>query len=168
MASVHPVPRPAPPSHDLVALAGFLVASFAVAALGGLATASNVDGWYADADKPSWTPPGSVFGPVWTVLYVVMAVAAWLVWRRGGWAEQSRPLGAYLVQLLVNLAWTPVFFAARETGLALAVIVVLDVAVAVTVVSFWRVRPVAGALLLPYLAWCLFATSLNAGFLWAV
>jgi tryptophan-rich sensory protein len=151
-----------------LALLAFLAASLAVAAGGGLATAGNVDGWYADADKPAWTPPNGVFGPVWTALYAVMAVAAWLVWREGGWVRQRGPLGLYAVQLALNLAWAPVFFAAERPGLALAVIVALDVVLAATVVAFWRVRPPAGALLLPYFGWCLFATSLNAGFLWAV
>jgi tryptophan-rich sensory protein len=169
MAAVHPPAHrhPTPPG-SVVALAGFLAASFAVAALGGLATARNVEGWYAGADKPAWTPPDAVFGPVWTVLYVLMAVAAWLVWQRGGWAAQGRPLTLYAVQLALNLAWTPTFFAAEAIGPALAVIIALDVAVAATALAFRRVRPVAGALLVPYLAWCLFATSLNAGFLWTL
>jgi tryptophan-rich sensory protein len=147
------------------ALVGFLAASLVVAGLGGLATAGNVDGWYADADKPSWTPPDSVFGPVWTTLYVAMAVGAWLVWRHGGLREQRRPLALYAAQLLLNLAWTPTFFAAEQLELALVVIVALDVVLAATLVAFWRVDRAAGALLVPYLAWCLFATSLNAGFL---
>ena len=161
-------PRPRGEARQGLALAGFLAASLVVAALGGLATADGVDGWYAAADKPAWTPPNAVFGPVWTVLYVVMAVAAWLVWREGGWARQHRPLGLYGVQLALNLAWTPVFFAAERLTAALVVIVALDVVLAATVVAFWRVRRAAGALLLPYLGWCVFATSLNAGFLWAV
>jgi translocator protein len=160
--------RPPSRARAGVAFACLVAASFAVAGLGGLATAGNVDGWYADAEKPSWTPPDAVFGPVWTVLYVLMAVAAWLVWLEGGWARQRGPLTLYGIQLALNLAWTPVFFAAERLGLALAVIVALDVVLIATVVAFWRVRPVAGALLLPYLAWCLFATSLNAGFIWAV
>jgi len=161
-------PRPAGEARQGPALVAFLAASLAVAALGGLATAGDVDGWYASADKPSWTPPDAVFGPVWTVLYIVMAVAAWLVWREGGWARQRRPLVLYATQLALNLAWTPVFFAAERLALALAVIVALDLVLAATVVAFWRVRTVAGALPVPYLAWCLFATSLNAGFLLAV
>lgn len=145
-------------------LLGFVALSMAVGGLGSLATAGNVDGWYADAEQPAWTPPDWVFAPVWTFLYVTMAVAAWLVWRRGGFARQRRPLTYYAVQLALNLAWTPVFFAAQEIELALAVIVVLDVVLAATLAAFWRTEPRAGALLVPYLAWTLFATSLNAGF----
>lgn len=168
MAVTHPHRSPATGGGSPLALLAFLAASLAVAVGGGLATAGNVDGWYADADKPAWTPPNGVFGPVWTVLYAMMAVAAWLVWREGGWVRQRSPLGLYVVQLALNLAWAPVFFGLERLGLALAVIVALDVVLAATVGAFWRVRPLAGALLLPYLGWCLFATSLNAGFLWAV
>lgn len=164
MAGVIRHERPDPLPSGL-GLAGFLLASFLVAGLGGLATAGNVDGWYAAADKPAWTPPDAVFGPVWIVLYVAMAVSAWRVWQHGGLRAQRRPLGLYGVQLLLNLAWTPTFFAAEQLELALLVIVALDVVLAATLVAFRRVDRWAGALLVPYLAWCLFATSLNAGFL---
>jgi len=140
---------------SLVWLVGLLVASFAVAALGGIATAGNVDGWYASADKPSFNPPNWLFAPVWTTLYAAMAVAAWLVWRRGG------DLRTWWVQLALNLAWTPVFFAGQWLWPALVVIIALDVAVAVTMVAFWRVSRPAGLLFVPYLAWVLFATALN-------
>jgi len=140
---------------SLVWLVGLLVASFAVAALGGIATAGNVDGWYASADKPSFNPPNWLFAPVWTTLYAAMAVAAWLVWRRGG------DLRTWWVQLALNLAWTPVFFAGQWLWPALVVIIALDVAVAVTTVAFWRVSRPAGLLFVPYLAWVLFATALN-------
>ena len=94
---------------QVLGLLVFLAASALVAGLGGLATANNVNGWYATADKAPWSPPNWVFGPVWTLLYTAMAVAAWLVWRRR--AEGTRPaLTAYAVQLVLNLLWTPVFF----------------------------------------------------------
>ena len=137
-------------------LLGFLAVTFAVAAIGGLSSAGNVDGWYASADKPSFNPPNWLFGPVWTVLYVAMAVAAWIVWRRGG------DLRIWWVQLALNLAWTPTFFAAELLWPAVVVIVALDIAVAVTLVRFWKVSRVAGALFVPYLAWVLYATALNA------
>lgn len=167
MAVTQPHRRPTEAS-SLFGLGVLLAASFAVAALGGIATAGNVDGWYADAEKPSWTPPDAVFGPVWTVLYIAMAVAAWLVWRDGGWRSHRGALTLYGIQLLLNLAWSPTFFAAEQLELAFVVIVALDIVLAATVVAFWSARPAAGAILLPYLGWCLFATSLNAGFLWVV
>lgn len=151
------VDRPRPP----LALLGFLLATFVVAALGGLATAGNVDGWYASADKPPFNPPNWLFGPVWTVLYIAMAVAAWLVWRTADSPTRTRFLQVWWVQLAFNLAWTPTFFAAELLWPAVGVIVVLDVLVALTIVLAWRVSRVAGSLLLPYLAWVLFATALN-------
>ena len=154
---------------QLLGLLGFLAASALVAGLGGLATATNVNGWYAPADKAPWSPPNWVFGPVWTLLYTAMAVAAWLVWRRR--AEETRPaLTAYAVQLVLNLLWTPVFFGLYPVlgtpalWIAFGIIVALAVAVAVTVLYFGPISRTAGLLLLPYFAWVVFASSLN---LWA-
>ena len=154
---------------QLLGLLGFLAASALVAGLGGLATATNVNGWYATADKAPWSPPNWVFGPVWTLLYTAMAVAAWLVWRRR--TAATRPaLTAYAVQLVLNLLWTPVFFGlypvlgTSALWIAFGIIVALAVAVAVTVVYFGPISRTAGLLLLPYLSWIVFAASLN---LWA-
>jgi benzodiazapine receptor len=147
-------------------LAGFLVASFLVAGLGGFSTVDNVDGWYATADKAPWSPPNWLFGPVWTLLYAAMAVAAWLVWRKR--TPKTRPaLTAYAVQLGLNLAWTPVFFGlypalgTAALWLALAIIVALIAAVTVTVLYFGPISRTAGLLLLPYIAWLVFASTLN-------
>ena len=151
---------------QLLGLLVFLAASALVAGLGGLATANNVNGWYATADKAPWSPPNWVFGPVWTVLYTAMAVAAWLVWRSR--AEGTRPaLTAYAVQLVLNLLWTPVFFGLYPVlgtpalWTAFVIIVALTVAVSVTVLHFGPINRAAGLLLLPYLAWIVFASSLN-------
>jgi tryptophan-rich sensory protein len=144
-------------------LAGFLAASASVAVLGGLSAAEAVDSWYQAVDKPAWTPPDAAFGPVWTVLYTGMAVAAWRVWDRHGWAGARRALATYGVQLALNCAWTPVFFGARQVGAGLAVILALDVAVFATILAFRRLDRAAAALLVPYLAWCLYASTVNAG-----
>lgn len=151
---------------QVAALAGFLVASLVVAALGGLASAANVTGWYATADKAPWSPPNGVFGPVWTVLYTAMAVAAWLVWRKR--TNRTRPaMFVYALQLVLNLAWTPAFFALYPTlgtaalWLGLVVILALIAAVAVTVLYFGPISRTAGLLLLPYISWLVFAASLN-------
>lgn len=114
--------------------------------------------WYVSINKPAWNPPSWIFGPVWTALYLMMAAAACLVWRRDGW---RRPLWLYLVQLLLNAAWTPVFFGAREIGWALVVILVLWAAILVTLLAFRQVSRAAGWMLVPYLAWVSFATVLN-------
>lgn len=117
--------------------------------------------WYAGLKKPPWNPPGWIFGPVWTLLYTAMAVAAWLVWRRGGFAGQRRPLSFYLVQLLLNALWSPLFFGLHRPALGLVDIALLWLALLATVRAFWKVRPLAGALLMPYLAWVTFASALN-------
>lgn len=116
--------------------------------------------YYASLDKPPWAPPTWLFGPVWTLLYASIGVAAWLVDRRGG-PGTGRALGLWGVQLVLNAAWTPIFFGLRAPGPALVVIVLMWVAIAATAVVFFRRRTAAGALLLPYLAWVSFATLLN-------
>jgi tryptophan-rich sensory protein len=154
---------------QVVALLLFLGASALVAGLGGLATATHVTGWYATADTAPWSPPNWVFGPVWTVLYTAMAVAAWLIWRSHADGSKAA-LTAYGVQLVLNLLWTPVFFALYPVlgtpalWIAFGIIVALAVAVAVTVVLFGPISRTAGLLMLPYLSWIVFAASLN---LWA-
>ncbi|GAA0628120.1 tryptophan-rich sensory protein [Sporichthya brevicatena] len=135
----------------------------AVAVSGALINAGETDGWYAAADKPPATPPGWLFGPVWSILYTAMAVAAWLVWRAGGFAGARTALGLYALQLALNATWTPVFFGAERLFLGLVVILALDLAILATAVAFRRHSRTAALLLVPYLAWTLFATYLNAG-----
>lgn len=147
---------------SLAVLVLFLVLSFAAAAFG----AQFAPGaWYDQLDKPSFNPPSWVFGPVWTVLYVLIAVAAWLVWDRRAEAAVALPLAAWGVQLVLNALWSWLFFGLERPGLAFAEILVLWLAILATVVLFWRLRPVAGALLIPYLAWVSFAAVLN-GAIW--
>jgi translocator protein len=152
-----------PRKRDIGGLLGFLAASGTVAGIGGRATVDAVRNCYPTLDKPPWTRPNAVFGPVWTVLYAVMAVAAWRIWRQEGFHEARFPLLLYGAQLVANLAWMPIFFGAGQIGTGLAIIVVLDVLVAATLAAFLRRDRIAGLLLVPYLAWCLYATSLNAG-----
>jgi translocator protein len=121
--------------------------------------------WYLALNKPSWHPPAWVFGPVWSTLYVLMAVSAWLVWREGGFARQGRPLTLFLVQLVLNAAWSPLFFGLQRPGVAFVEIIILWLAIAATIVAFRRVHRVAAWLLVPYLAWVSFAAFLN-GTLW--
>jgi len=134
---------------------GFIVITFCAP----LFSVGSMPGeWYAGLVKPSWNPPAWVFGPAWTLLYILMAEAAWLVWRRVGF---SRPLALYFIQLALNAAWTPIFFGAHQLGWALVEIVVLWIAILLTLLSFRRVSPAAGWLLVPYLAWVSIATFLN-------
>ena len=146
---------------DLIALAFFVALCLGIGALGGAVVASSVDTWYADLAKPSFTPPDSVFGPIWAVLYVLMAIAAWRVWRAADRDTRRGPLTLFALQLALTLGWTVVFFGLEKIGAALATIVVLDVGVVVTTLAFRPIDRWAGLLMLPYLAWVAFATVLN-------
>lgn len=120
------------------------------------------DGWYRRIVKPDWTPPDWLFGPVWTTLYLLLGISTYLVVRRFQHPDTPRALVLFFVQLMLNAAWTPLFFGAHRPDLALACIGLLWVTLVAVIVNYWRVRPVAGALQLPYLAWISFATALNA------
>ncbi len=147
-----------------LALVGFLVLCLGVGGLGGWATLQAVVEWYPTLVKPSWQPPSWLFGPVWTVLYIMMAIAAWLVWRVGN-------AGAALVlfggQLLLNLAWSFLFFGARSPGLALLDIGALWLTIAATIFAFALKSRIAAFLMVPYLCWVSFATALN-GAIWTL
>lgn len=145
---------------QVVGLLGWAVVTFLAAALGGRASISAAD-FYAGLALPAWAPPASVFGPVWTVLYALMALAAWLVWRQGGWRAATPALALYLLQLALNVLWSWLFFGWKQGALAFADILLLLVLIVATVVAFHRVRPAAAWLLLPYLAWVAFASALN-------
>jgi translocator protein len=149
---------PTRPAGLALALVGWLALCFGAAAFGGLFMPGD---WYGTLKKPSWNPPGWVFGPVWTTLYLMMAVAAWLVWRQGGWGKQRKPLVIFLVQLVLNAAWTPLFFGLKNPGLAFAEILLLWLAIAATIAVFRRVSRAAAWLLVPYLVWVSFAAALN-------
>ena len=139
----------------------------AVGGLSGFATARGISTWYPTLVKPSFNPPAWVFGPVWTVLYIMMGVAAYLVWLRGVDADGVRAaLAVFVIQLALNGLWSILFFGIRQPGLALVEIIVLLVAIGATIWLFWRVVPAAGVLLLPYWAWVSFATILNASLWW--
>jgi len=143
---------------EVIALIGFVGACFVVAAIGSWFTDPRIEGWYASLRKPDWTPPNWVFGPVWTALYVSMAVAAWLVWRQRGW---RRELALFAGQLVLNMAWSAIFFGARNPAAAFLEILALWVMILATTIFFWRVSSVAGWLMVPYLGWVGFATILN-------
>ncbi|WEN15695.1 tryptophan-rich sensory protein [Rhodanobacter sp. AS-Z3] len=145
---------------QITGLIGWLVLSFIAAAIGAFASVQAAS-FYQQMVQPSWAPPSSVFGPVWSLLYALMGVAAWLVWREGGWRRQRGVLALFIVQLALNALWSWLFFAWHRGALAFGDIVLLWLLIAATLVGFWRVRPLAGALLLPYLCWVSFASALN-------
>jgi benzodiazapine receptor len=146
---------------DLIALAFFVALCLGIGALGGSVVASSIDTWYADLAKPSFTPPDRLFGPVWTALYVLMAIAAWRVWRAADRDTRRGPLTLFALQLALTLGWTVVFFGLQKIGAAVATIIVLDVGVVVTTLAFRPIDRWAGLLMVPYLAWVAFATVLT-------
>lgn len=145
---------------QVVGLMVWLALTFAAAAIGSVASV-NAGDFYANLNRPTWAPPSWVFGPVWSVLYFMQALAAWLVWRERDKRATTLPLALYVAQLAVNAVWSWLFFAWRMGGLAFVDILVLWVLLLATIVTFWRVRPIAGALLVPYLLWVTFAGALN-------
>jgi len=150
-----------PPGRQILGLIVSIVLCFGAAGLGGLVTDPQIPAWYAQLAKPAWTPPNLLFGPVWTALYLCMAVAAWLVWRQGGLAAAKVPLGLFAVQLALNALWPLLFFGLRQPGIAAVEIVLLWAAILATVVAFWNRSRSAALLLIPYLAWVTFAVFLN-------
>lgn len=146
---------------DLLALALLVGICLGIGGLGGAVTASSVTEWYPTLNKPSFNPPNWVFGPVWTTLYAMMGIAAWRVWRSADRDSARGPLAVFALQLAVNLGWSIAFFGLRDPGLAVAVILVLDLLVLATALMFRRIDGLAALLLVPYLAWIAFATVLN-------
>lgn len=147
---------------QIAVLLGFLALSLAFSAMGGAFTASSIASWYPMLVKPSFNPPNWIFGPVWSLLYVMMAVAAWRVWRQVGWRAGGQSLALYLVQLIVNLAWSVLFFGLQRPDLALIDCLLLLVLILFTALSFWRHDNWAAVLMLPYAAWVAFAALLNS------
>jgi benzodiazapine receptor len=152
-------------SRQLFVLLALLVVCFLTALVGAMLTAASVRDWYPTLRKPAWTPPDWVFGPAWTILYLLMALAAWQVWRRAGWAASRTALGLFAVQLVLNAVWSGLFFTLRSPGVAFAEILLLWCAIATTLWSFGRLSPQAAGLLTPYLLWVTFAAILN-GAIW--
>lgn len=149
-----------PPTGQLVGLLGWLIVTFAAAAIGAVASTQAPD-FYQQLDRPAWAPPAALFGPVWTALYFLMAVAAWLVWRGRGWRGAPVALALFVVQLGANALWTWLFFAWHRGAWASIEIIVLWALILATVAAFWRIQRLAGVLLLPYLAWVTFAAALT-------
>jgi tryptophan-rich sensory protein len=147
-------------ANRILGLAGWLFLVGIAAALGALASVDAAT-FYRSLDLPSWAPPAALFGPVWTALYVAMAVAAWLVWSARGWPGAWFALSVFCAQLVANALWSWLFFAWRAGAPSVADIAVLWVMVVVTLIAFFRVRRVAGLLMVPYLAWVTFAAFLN-------
>ena len=146
---------------DLLGLGAFVALCLAISALGGWVTAASVGTWYRTLHKPAFNPPDWVFAPVWTALYLMIALAGWRVWRSRGLAGARAAMAAYAAQLALNLTWSLLFFGGRMIGPALLEIMLLLAAIGVNAVLFWRTDRLAGWLLVPYAAWVAFACMLN-------
>lgn len=142
-------------------LVGWFLLVFAAAAVGSWFTAQSVGTWYQVLRKPPWNPPDWVFGPVWTLLYLLMAVAAWLVWRRTGLSGAPQVWGAFFLQLALNVVWSALFFGLRSPLVALLDLILLIAAIVMTILCFLKTSRTGAWLLLPYLAWVLYALTLN-------
>lgn len=147
-------------STQLAGLLGWLGITFLAAGLGAWASI-HAGSFYAQLTRPDWAPPASWFSPVWTALFLLMGVAAWLVWREKGFQEARGALGLYLLQLAVNALWSWFFFGWKMGGAAFADIILLWLLIALTLRAFWRIKPVAGLMLVPYLLWVSFAVLLS-------
>lgn len=145
---------------QIAGLASWLLICFTASAIGAVASI-QAKSFYALLIQPSWAPPAWLFGPVWTTLYTLMAIAAWLVWRDGGFRTSKRALALFLIQLAFNALWSWVFFAWHLGAVALLNVFILWLLIAATLVSFWRISPLAGSLLMPYFLWVGFAAMLN-------
>lgn len=149
-----------PKSKQIIGLVAWLATCFLAAAIGAAASV-QAGSFYTQLVRPDWAPPPQWFGPVWTILYALMGIAAWLVWRAGGFRAARTALALFLVQLAVNALWSWLFFGWHLGALAVADIILLWLLIVATLIAFWRIRPLAGALLVPYLLWVSFATALN-------
>jgi len=142
-------------------LVTFIVLCLGAGGLGAIATTPEIPTWYQDLVKPSWNPPAYLFGPVWTALFVMMAIAGWLVWKPRGFTQAAVPLTLFGSQLVLNVAWSWIFFGAHQPGWAFLEIIVLWLAILATTAAFFRSDKTAGWLMIPYLAWVSFASVLN-------
>ena len=152
-------------SRNLVGLFAFIVICLIISGIGGTITASSVETWYQALEKPIFNPPDWVFAPVWTLLYIIMGIAAWRVWRLRSFEATGKALGFFALQLGFNLAWSFLFFGLQRIDLALVEIVILLVAIIVNAIMFRRIDRLAGLMFVPYTAWVTYATILNAS-LW--
>ncbi len=148
-------------------LIGFLLLCFGIAAIGGYVTSTSVGTWYTQLHKPTWTPSGQTIGRVWLVLYLMMAIAGWLVWKQAGFTASSRwAMRAFAIQLGLNLLWSICFFGLQSPGLAMIELLFLEAAIIWTLVLFWRIHRGAAILFVPYAMWVAFAGVLNGHIWW--
>jgi tryptophan-rich sensory protein len=144
-----------------ISLVPFVVVCFTAAAIGSLFTSTSINTWYTQLRRPEWTPPNWIFGPVWTALYLMMAISAWLVWRDASWPQAGLALALFAVQLVLNSLWSVIFFGLHRIGTAFGEILILWTMIVATAVAFLPISLLATWLLIPYLLWVVFASYLN-------
>jgi len=149
------------PVRQAIGLAVSIAVCFGAAGVGSMLTTPSIGGWYATLMKPAWTPPNWLFGPVWSLLYLAMSVAAWMVWRRAGFSGARFALALFAAQLVLNVCWSAIFFWAHRPGLAFAEITLLGLLILATMVAFRPLSRTAAGLMAPYLLWVAFAAALN-------
>lgn len=149
-----------------ISLVAFIVLCFIVQIIGSFWTKESVSTWYPHLVKPSWTPPDWLFGPVWTFLYILIAIAGWLIYRTNDSLTRTGALMLYGIQLALNFMWSFLFFSLRSPLLGLIDITLLCLFIGLTIIKAWQIRPLASLLLTPYFIWVLYATSLNARIWW--
>jgi translocator protein len=149
------------PIRQTIGLAVSMAVCFGAAGIGSMLTTPSIGGWYATLAQPAWAPPNWLFGPVWSVLYLAIAIAAWLVWRRVGFPRAASALNLFAVQLVLNVCWSAIFFGLHRPGLAFAEILLLWLAILATMVAFRSLSRAAAWLMAPYLLWVAFAAALN-------
>lgn len=146
-----------------ISLIAFILLCLTIEIIGGFWTKESVSSWYPTLIKPSWTPPDWVFGPVWSLLYLMIAISGWLIYQAEHSHQRTIALILFGVQLALNFIWSFLFFSLKSPILGLIDIVLLCLLISLTIVKAWPVRPMASLLLIPYLIWVLYAASLNAG-----
>lgn len=133
-----------------------------IGTLGGLFTAPEIGGWYATLQKPSFQPPNWLFGPVWSLLYTLMGISLYMVWKQPSSDRRNKALTIFIIQFVLNFSWSIIFFNQHQVGWALVEIVVMWVCILLTIIRFYQIKPAAAWLLVPYILWVSFATALNA------
>jgi translocator protein len=147
-------------SRQVIGLTGWLLIVFCAGAIGSVASVDSGT-FYGQLSRPEWAPPAWLFGPAWTILYILMGVSAWLVWRVRGFRPAFTALSFFIAQLAVNALWTWIFFVWKQGLMALVEILLLWVLILSTIIAFRRINPLAGYLMIPYLAWVTYASALT-------
>jgi translocator protein len=147
-------------SRQIIGLTGWLIIVFSAGAVGSVASVESGT-FYGQLSRPEWAPPAWLFGPAWTVLYILMGISAWLIWRVRGFRPALAALSLFIVQLAVNALWTWIFFVWKLGAMAFVEILFLWALILCTIIVFWRIRPLAGVLMIPYLAWVTYASALT-------